>query len=61
MNNITKITEAGICVGCGSCGGCEHITFVNNKQGFPAPVVDENCLHCGTCLSNCIYNPDNDD
>lgn len=61
MNNITKITEAGTCVGCGSCDICEHISFVNNKLGFPSPVVDENCTHCGDCLKNCIFDPDNDD
>lgn len=55
MNNIKKVTDAGICVGCGSCVGCEHITFVTNALGFPAPVVDENCEGCGACLEKCIY------
>ena len=55
MNNIKKVTEAGICVGCGSCGDCEHITFKENELGFPAPVVDENCKNCGVCLEKCIY------
>ena len=45
----------GICTGCGSCAGCEHITFKNNELGFPAPIVDENCKNCGECLKKCIY------
>ena len=61
MDNITKITKVGMCVGCGSCEGCEHITFVTNELGFPAPVVDDNCTHCGMCLSKCIFDPDNEE
>ncbi len=60
-NNVSQITEAGICVGCGACSGCEHIKFETNHLGFPAPIVDENCIQCGTCLSKCIYNPANQD
>ncbi|MDE6641178.1 MAG: hypothetical protein K2K63_11690 [Acetatifactor sp.] len=59
-NNVTKITEKGMCVGCGSCGVCKHITFVNNELGFPAPVVDDTCESCGKCLIECIYNMDSD-
>lgn len=61
MNNVSKVTNLGMCVGCGSCNGCEHITFEENELGFPAPIVDEKCKQCGACLSKCIYNPDNDD
>lgn len=61
MDNITKVVQAGMCVGCGSCNHCEHITFVENELGFLAPVVDDKCKHCGNCLSECIYNPDNED
>lgn len=60
MNNVMKIVEMGMCVGCGSCD-CEHITFFTNALGFPAPVVDENCTDCGQCLEKCIYNPDNEE
>lgn len=54
-NNVTQMTETGMCVGCGACGGCEHITFQTNALGFPAPVVDETCSNCGKCLRECIY------
>lgn len=60
VNNITQITAAGICVGCGSCSSCEHITFINNQLGFPAPVVDEKCTNCGSCLSACPYHYDDE-
>ena len=61
MNNIQKITDAGMCVGCGACEGCEHITFKYIELGFPAPVVDEKCDNCGACLQKCIYWAENDD
>ena len=60
MNNISMVTDMGICVGCGSCIGCEHIEFKNNELGFPAPVVDDNCTNCGECLQKCIYWDDED-
>ena len=55
MNNVKKVTSAGMCVGCGACGDCEHITFENNALGFPAPVIDKGCTNCGECLQKCIY------
>lgn len=61
MENISKVTEIGICVGCGGCSDCEHITFENNKFDFPAPVVDDACNHCGVCLSKCIFYCENND
>ena len=61
MNNVTKITEMGMCVGCGSCNVCEHITFQNNAYGVPVPFVDEECTNCGKCLTKCIYDPDYED
>lgn len=60
MGNVSKVTNLGMCVGCGACKGCEHITFAENELGFPAPIVDDECKQCGECLSKCIYNPDND-
>ena len=60
-NNITRVTEAGMCVGCGSCAGCEHILFETNELGFPSPVVDETCNDCGECLGKCIYDMDSVD
>lgn len=60
INSIMKIVELGLCVGCCECE-CEHILFKENQNGFPVPVVDEKCTDCGRCLSQCIYNPENDD
>ena len=60
-NNVSKIAQLGMCVGCGACDGCEHISVETNLLGFPTPVIDENCTQCGECLSNCIYNPENED
>lgn len=54
MNNVTKLVELGLCVGCHACS-CEHITFERNQYGFVSPVVDENCTNCGECLNQCIY------
>ena len=50
-----------MCTGCGMCIGCEHITFENSALGFPVPTVDDSCIHCGICLSKCIFDPDNDE
>ncbi|MBO5111181.1 MAG: hypothetical protein J6D21_10775 [Clostridia bacterium] len=61
MNNVKTVTDAGLCVGCGDCKGCVHITFQRNALGFPAPVVDEGCTHCGECLKKCIYWDDGND
>ena len=61
MNNVSKVTSIGMCVGCGACKGCEHIIFQENELEFPAPVVDEKCSQCGDCLNKCIYNPDKED
>lgn len=55
MNNITKVTNTGMCTGCAACAGCEHITFSANALGVPAPVVDETCNNCGECLKKCIF------
>ncbi len=60
MNNVMKIVNLGMCVGCCNCD-CEHITFKENKNRIPIPVVDDTCTNCGKCLSQCIYDPDRDD
>lgn len=59
--NITRITSLGVCTGCGACASCNHITFAQNALGFPAPLVDENCVNCGKCLEQCIFDPDRQD
>lgn len=61
MNNIKKIVEQGICVGCNACNICEHIRFEKNNQGFFAPVVDDKCTGCGNCIKVCIYDPERAD
>lgn len=61
MNNVMKVVESGRCTGCGACAGCEHIAFVKNKNGFPAPVVDGSCADCGRCLGSCIYREDEEE
>ena len=60
-NNISGIVSAGLCVGCGACDVCEHITFEKSPLGFPAPRADDGCIGCGRCLSMCIYDPDAED
>ncbi len=60
MNNVMKIVDLGMCVGCCSCN-CAHITFKENKNGIPTPVIDDTCTNCGKCLSQCIYDPNRDD
>lgn len=61
MNNVKKIVELGMCVGCGSCCVCEHIVFKNNSFGVPVPEINEGCTNCGKCLGECIYDPDYED
>ena len=60
MDNITKVVVSGLCTGCRACN-CEHIVFVKNDNGFPSPVVDNNCTNCGECLKQCIYFDENVD
>ena len=61
MNTVLKILDLGMCVGCGSCNICEHITFVTNAFGVPVPQIDAGCTECGKCLKACIYDPDAED
>lgn len=55
MNNILKIQER--CVGCRSCEqSCpKHcISFVEDKEGFLYPEVDDKkCIECKICLKVC--------
>lgn len=63
MNNVMRIVDSGFCTGCSACSICEHISFMQNQNGFYSPVVDDNCNNCGKCLKECIYDPnrENDD
>jgi coenzyme F420-reducing hydrogenase beta subunit len=44
---------------CFSCRSCEQscptksITLEENQEGFFYPKIDENCIHCGICLTKC--------
>ena len=55
MENISRIGKR--CVGCRSCEqSCpKHcISFLEDKEGFWYPNVDENCcVACGKCLKTC--------
>ena len=61
MNNIMRIVNLGVCTGCSACNCCEHITFMQNQNGFCSPVVDDKCDNCGKCVEQCIYDPDRED
>lgn len=56
MDNIMRIVQTGVCTGCQACAFCGHISFVKNTLGFYAPVVDDQCTHCGQCVAACIYD-----
>lgn len=51
------------CVGCRNCElvcKCGAITIQANKEGFLAPVIDEEkCVHCGKCTEVCCMETDN--
>ena len=57
MENIKRIVDAGICVGCGACMGCEHLHLVRSPLGFDVPVADEACTLCGKCVEACTFDP----
>lgn len=52
-NNISRVVDAGCCIGCGRCMICGHITFEKNKLGVSLPVVGPDCIQCGQCLLAC--------
>lgn len=57
MGNITEISMAKNCAGCGACvAACpaEVISLRENKAGFyEACVTEERCVQCGLCLQIC--------
>ena len=57
MENIKRIVDAGICVGCGACTGCEHLHLTCSPLGFDVPVADEGCTGCGQCVEACSFDP----
>lgn len=61
MNNVARIVQSGVCTGCNACAGCEHIHFEKNQYGFSVPVIDDHCTDCGTCIEQCLFDPDRED
>ena len=59
-DNISKLKD---CYGCGVCvKACpvKIISLKENKDGFYAPVIEnqDKCVECGLCLKVCAYNHD---
>lgn len=59
-SNIGKLRTATNKRGCTACSACIHrcskecISFVEDKEGFLYPLVDENiCVNCGLCIKVC--------
>jgi coenzyme F420 hydrogenase subunit beta len=53
---IKHVVEAGLCLGCGTCGGIcpsRTIEIVSNKRGELESSVGNQCNNCGTCLKVC--------
>lgn len=54
---MKEIIEKSKCCGCNACGDvCPKgaITFLNDKEGFWYPVINQNlCVDCGLCQKTC--------
>ena len=61
MENIAKVQDR--CTGCRSCEqSCpmQCISFIENKEGFLYPCVDEKkCINCRKCLKVCAAETEN--
>lgn len=57
MDNIKRIVDMGVCVGCGACRVCEHIHMERSDLGFDVPAIDEGCTGCGQCVQACVFDP----
>lgn len=57
MDNVKHIVDAGVCVGCGACLGCEHLRLTRSPLGFDVPEPDEGCTGCGRCVAACCFDP----
>ena len=61
MDNITRITDLGMCTACGACLKCEHLHLERSPLGVDFPVPDEGCTRCGKCVKACIFDPERED
>lgn len=57
MDNVKRIVDAGVCVGCGACLGCEHLRLTRSPLGFDVPEPVEGCTGCGRCVAACCFDP----
>ena len=62
MDTLTKLAPAEECTGCGACiERCpkKAISYRDDKEGFPTPVIDtEKCVECGLCTKVCpVFHP----
>ena len=57
MDNVKRIVDAGVCVGCGACLGYEHLRLTRSPLGFDVPEPDEGCTGCGRCVAACCFDP----
>ena len=57
MDNVKRIVDAGVCVGCGACLGCEHLRLTRSPLGFDVPEPDEGCTGCGRRVAACCFDP----
>lgn len=57
MNNINKIHENNLCIGCGICKAvCPKnaiTTKYNEKSGLYENISNSNCIDCGICTKVC--------
>lgn len=57
INNKIQLCDASVCTGCKACGnvcGVSAINFVENKEGFFYPQINEStCVKCGKCMVAC--------
>lgn len=56
-NNVTKVCDNSICIGCGACVGVcslKCISLSHNPAGFLRAYVNESaCINCNKCINVC--------
>ncbi len=56
LKNISKITDLGLCTGCGTCSGVcpvEAIEMHNNSEMFLPTLAKDKCTGCAICVKSC--------